>query len=133
MLERFAVSGPTLLSRSALAAFAVNNSAELFKPPETTRSNHQRAFNAVVKLLTSTRKQEPSPRFRRKIKIAKALYNRGVAWGEKGGSDKELADYTRVIEELPGAPVEEIAAALVNRESIPNRRPCRSGVARCYG
>ena len=41
--------------------------------------------------------------------------NRGVAWGQKGESDKALADYTRVIEELPGAPVEQIAKALYNR------------------
>ncbi|MGB7794261.1 MAG: hypothetical protein WBL39_23950, partial [Terrimicrobiaceae bacterium] len=55
------------LKTECFAAFAVNNSAELFQPPETTRSNHQRAFNAAVKLLTSTRKQESSPRFPRKI------------------------------------------------------------------
>ena len=57
------------LRRSALAALAVNNFPELFKPPETTRSNHQRAFNAAAKQLTSTKKQESSPRFRRKINL----------------------------------------------------------------
>jgi hypothetical protein len=44
-----------LQSRSALAAFSVNNSAELFKPPETTRSNHRRAFNPAIKQLTLTK------------------------------------------------------------------------------
>ena len=48
---------PALLRRSALAALAVNNSPKLFKPPETTRSNQQRAFNAATKPLTSTKKQ----------------------------------------------------------------------------
>ena len=45
------------------------------KPPETTLSNHRRAFNAAVKPLTSTKKQESSPHFRRKIKAngARAL------------------------------------------------------------
>jgi hypothetical protein len=33
----------------SLAAFAVNNSPELFKPPETTRPNHLRAFKAAAK------------------------------------------------------------------------------------
>ena len=50
---------PALLSRSALAALAVNNSSELFKPPETTRSNHRRAFNAVAKPLTSINNKSP--------------------------------------------------------------------------
>jgi hypothetical protein len=47
---------PALLSRSALAGFAVNNSAELFKSPETIRSNHPRVFNPQAKPLTSTNK-----------------------------------------------------------------------------
>jgi tetratricopeptide (TPR) repeat protein len=34
---------------------------------------------------------------------------------QKGETEKALADYTRVIEQLPGAPVEQVAAALVNR------------------
>ena len=41
-----------------------------------------------------------------------ALHNRGVAWGRKGEPEKELADYTRVIENLPGAPVDQVAKAL---------------------
>jgi hypothetical protein len=64
------LGGETCLTEqvgSRLAALAVNNSPELFKPPETTRSNHQRAFNAAAKPLTSTKKQKPSPHFRRKI------------------------------------------------------------------
>lgn len=43
---------PASNSRSALAAFAVNNCPELFKPPETTRSNHPKAYNAAPKQLT---------------------------------------------------------------------------------
>ena len=35
--------------------------------------------------------------------------------GQKGDTDKELADYTRLIEQLPGAPVEQVAKALYNR------------------
>jgi tetratricopeptide (TPR) repeat protein len=47
--------------------------------------------------------------------LAIALHNRGVAWREKGEPDKELADYTRLIEQLPGAPVDQLAIALHNR------------------
>jgi hypothetical protein len=47
--------------------------------------------------------------------IAKALVNRGLIWNERGESEKEVADYTKVIEGLPEAPVEQIAQALVNR------------------
>jgi hypothetical protein len=54
---------PALLRRSALAALAVNDSRDLFKPPETTRSNHQRAFNAAAKTLTSTKKQRVQSTF----------------------------------------------------------------------
>ena len=62
--------GETCLTEQvAPAALAVNNFQELFKPPETTWSNHQRAFNAAAKPLTSTKKQESSSRFRRKISI----------------------------------------------------------------
>jgi hypothetical protein len=60
--------GETCLKQQvASSAFAVNNSLELFKPPETTRSNHPKAFKAVLEPLTSTNKQKPSPRFRGKI------------------------------------------------------------------
>ena len=54
-----------LIQQVALAALAVNNSRELFKPPETTRiPNHQkRASNAVDKPSTSTKKRRSSPRF----------------------------------------------------------------------
>jgi tetratricopeptide (TPR) repeat protein len=38
-----------------------------------------------------------------------------VTWGQKGETEKELADYTRVIEQLPDAPVEQVAKALNNR------------------
>src|SRR5262249_1350373 len=44
----------------------VSNFAELFKPPETTRSNHQRPFNAAVNLLTSTRKTRVQSAFSKK-------------------------------------------------------------------
>jgi tetratricopeptide (TPR) repeat protein len=47
--------------------------------------------------------------------VAEALYNRGVTWGKQGDTNKELADYTRVIEQLPNAPVEQIAQTLYNR------------------
>ncbi|MGJ5817534.1 tetratricopeptide repeat protein [Paludibaculum fermentans] len=47
--------------------------------------------------------------------VAQALHNRGVVWGQAGEPDKALADYTRVIEDLPGTPVEQVARALVNR------------------
>ncbi len=57
---------PALLSRSALAVLAVNNSVELFKPPETTRPHHQRAFNAAAKPLTSTKKQRVQSAFSKK-------------------------------------------------------------------
>lgn len=47
--------------------------------------------------------------------IAKALVNRGIAWGHKGQTDKAINDYTSVIERQPDAPVEQIARALYNR------------------
>ena len=47
--------------------------------------------------------------------VAQALINRGFTWGQKGETDKELADYSRVIEQLPSAPVEQVARALTNR------------------
>jgi hypothetical protein len=52
--------------RRALALLAARGLFWRRQPPETTRSNHQRAFNAAAKPLTSTKKQKPSPRFRRK-------------------------------------------------------------------
>jgi tetratricopeptide (TPR) repeat protein len=48
-------------------------------------------------------------------KVAVALYNRGVAWDKKGETQKELADYTRLIDELPDAPVPHVGTALFNR------------------
>ena len=50
---------PASNSRSALAAFAVNNSLELFKPPETTRSHHPNAYKAAPKTLPSTKNKSP--------------------------------------------------------------------------
>ena len=47
--------------------------------------------------------------------VAEALFNRGVAWGEKGDSENELADYTRVIQDLKGVQVGQVAQALNNR------------------
>ena len=38
-------------------------------------------------------------------------------WSRQGGIEEALADYTRVIE-LPGAPVEELASALMNRGNM---------------
>ena len=64
---------PALLSRSALAALAVNNSPELFKPPETTRSNRQRASNAAAKPLTSTKKQRVQSAFSKKDQSLNSL------------------------------------------------------------
>ncbi len=46
--------------------------------------------------------------------IAKALNNRGLAYGQRGDTAREIADYTRVIE-LPGAPPDQVARALHNR------------------
>jgi len=46
--------------------------------------------------------------------VADALLKRGVTWGKKCETDKEVADYTRLIE-LPEAPVELVAKALLNR------------------
>ncbi len=60
-------------SRSALAGFAVNNSAELFKSPETTRSNHPRAFNPQAKPLTSTNKIKAQPTFSKKVQIFESV------------------------------------------------------------
>ncbi len=54
--------------------------------------------------------------------VAKALINRSVAWGRKGEADKELADCTKLIEELPEAPVEQVARALVNRGAAWGRK-----------
>ncbi|PWT85368.1 MAG: hypothetical protein C5B58_03210 [Acidobacteria bacterium] len=50
--------------------------------------------------------------------VARALVNRGIIWGQKGETEKELADYTHLIEQLPDAPVDEVAAALRNRGVI---------------
>jgi tetratricopeptide (TPR) repeat protein len=50
--------------------------------------------------------------------LGEALYNRGVVWGQKGETDNALADYTKVIEGLPGAPVEQVASALYNRGAV---------------
>jgi Integrase core domain len=76
------LGGETCLTEQVgSAAQAVNNSQELFKPPETTRSNHQRAFNAAYKPLTSAKKQESSPCFRRKIKSTAGQQNQtGRIW-----------------------------------------------------
>jgi tetratricopeptide (TPR) repeat protein len=46
--------------------------------------------------------------------LAKALYNRGVAWAEQGDGARELADYTSVIE-LRGAPLEDVVNTLIHR------------------
>jgi len=45
---------------------------------------------------------------------AKALFNRGVAFGESGESTKAIADYTAVID-MPDAPAEQKAWTLNNR------------------
>jgi tetratricopeptide (TPR) repeat protein len=45
---------------------------------------------------------------------AVALFRRGFSFGATGQPEKEIADYTRVVE-LAGAPVAQIARALVNR------------------
>jgi tetratricopeptide (TPR) repeat protein len=45
---------------------------------------------------------------------ALALIRRGLCYGEKGETDKEIADYTAVIE-MPGAPVDQVAMARNNR------------------
>ncbi|MCC7377148.1 MAG: SIR2 family protein [Verrucomicrobiales bacterium] len=47
--------------------------------------------------------------------IAKALVNRGVSRGRRGEPEKEIADYTRVIEKLTNASADLIAQAFVNR------------------
>jgi tetratricopeptide (TPR) repeat protein len=46
---------------------------------------------------------------------AKALISRGIAWSQQGDTEKEIADYTRVIEQLREAPVQQVALALVYR------------------
>ena len=46
--------------------------------------------------------------------VARALYNRGFAYGQRGEAEKEIADYTNAIE-LEGAPAEQVARALYNR------------------
>ncbi len=47
--------------------------------------------------------------------VSQALFSRAFKWGEQGETEKEMADYTRVIEEVEGAPVEQVASALFNR------------------
>ncbi len=54
--------------------------------------------------------------------LSLALINRGVAWGKKEEVERELADYTRVIEQLPGAPVDDVALSLNNRAIAWGRR-----------
>jgi tetratricopeptide (TPR) repeat protein len=46
---------------------------------------------------------------------AAALVNRGVLHSQQNRHAEALADYSRVIDALPGAPVEQVATALVNR------------------
>ena len=43
-----------------------------------------------------------------------ALFNRGVTYGKHGEQEKEIADYTAVVQ-MPDAPAEQKAEALVNR------------------
>jgi tetratricopeptide (TPR) repeat protein len=47
--------------------------------------------------------------------VAAALFNRGLVYGKQGQLEKEVEDYTRLIDGLAGAPVEQVAAALFNR------------------
>ena len=46
--------------------------------------------------------------------VAKALYSRGIIYGQLGDTQRAIDDYTAVIE-LPGISVEQVAMALVNR------------------
>ena len=46
--------------------------------------------------------------------VAKALFNRGITYGQLGDTQRAIDDYTTLMA-LPGAPVEQVAAALVNR------------------
>jgi tetratricopeptide (TPR) repeat protein len=48
------------------------------------------------------------------VQKAKSLLNRGFAYGKHGEQEKEIVDYTAVVE-MPDAPVEQKAKALVNR------------------
>jgi tetratricopeptide (TPR) repeat protein len=47
-------------------------------------------------------------------KKARALYNRGVRYGQGGVSERAIADYTAVIQ-MPDAPAQQKAKTLVNR------------------
>jgi tetratricopeptide (TPR) repeat protein len=53
---------------------------------------------------------------------AEILLVRGTTWALKGDDDKALADWTRVIEQLPGVPVKHIAKAYINRGIIWHRK-----------
>jgi tetratricopeptide (TPR) repeat protein len=54
--------------------------------------------------------------------LAKYLVSRGAAYEQKGDSDKLMADYTRVIDELRGVPIETLGRALINRGVAWGRR-----------
>src|SRR5262249_19091861 len=54
--------------------------------------------------------------------VAEALIDRGVTWGEMGDTEKEFADYNRVVEQLPGTPVGHVARALHNRAIVWGRK-----------
>jgi tetratricopeptide (TPR) repeat protein len=47
--------------------------------------------------------------------FASALYCRGVTHTMLGQTDQAIADYTHLIERVPGAPIEDLASALLNR------------------
>ncbi len=50
--------------------------------------------------------------------VSRALFNRAVAYGDLQETERELADYERLINDLPDAPVEQVASALYNRGVI---------------
>jgi tetratricopeptide (TPR) repeat protein len=135
--ESTAGSEPRLDSRvqqllsSAELAFSLGNYEEVLKLADEAFSLANLETTERVRLLTlealahyfSGRMDEAVTTWTQVIEwpgapidqVAESLYNRGVTWGKLGETNKELADYTKVIEEFPNAPVERIAQTLFNR------------------
>jgi tetratricopeptide (TPR) repeat protein len=49
------------------------------------------------------------------VRVAQALFSRGLFWPKNGNPGAAIGDYTRLFEQLPAAAVAQLANALFNR------------------
>ena len=100
--------GDTPIQFSALGLWSDVLSQWGLRPsdPALAARRFEEAIHRIDRIIDSP-KTSPSGR-------AKALVNRGVRFGQQGNPEREIADYTAVIE-MPDAPAEQKANALGNR------------------